>query len=161
MSTASCVKSFSLEVTGTVVDCMGHPQAVADLVWVESAPTFNMVGGVGSFSNAGSAPISVGTETAFLCNPTVDFYLLTVQFDWTFFSSALFPESQPRFSIDGNDYYGPIFAGSGTVSHTFYVNVFPGISVNLGLYVTCGGFNIGPITTSLSGTVTILPLTPP
>lgn len=158
----SCQKTFSLDVSS--VDCQGHPNAVQDLAWVETAATFNMVGGDGNFNTAGngSGPIFVETTCDFLCNPRLDAYDLTIQFDWTVAGNNAFIGTQASFFMNGVDYTGTLFATNGAHSQTHIVSLPSGVNNTLRLYVVYSGIIIGPPgTTSINGTVTIRPLTPP
>ncbi len=150
----TCQKQFTLTVDS--VDCMGEANAVEDLVWTDTSPNaiVTMAGGDGTFADNGANSISM-IVAATLCNPSLEAYDITIQFDWT--QNTNFSISgQASMLLNGVLTLGPVENTSGVKQWINVVSLPSGVNT---LELRMGGSGVFIVT--YNGTVTVRPLTPP
>ena len=158
-STASCQKSFSIEVVSGV-DCMGEAESVDTASWTQvSSPlagTITVANGDGVFSGVSAADPFVEAE-ALICNPSQDVYDFTVDIDWTT-TGGLHPlgGSQAIVKLNGVNFASPVQHVNGTFNFHFAGQFISGVNT-LRVYCTFNSVVAG----TLNGTCTIRPLVPP
>jgi hypothetical protein len=152
----TCQKAFTLEVEPPV-DCMGSADAVEDLVWNNIGPAGTLViaGGDATFSSIGIGSIAV-RGTVNLCNPSLDAYDLTFQFDWSQATDFIIT-GQAVVRLNGVDILGPVENTPGAKQFIQVVSIPSGVNA-LEVKVNGGGVFTPSWT---GGVITIRPLTPP
>lgn len=150
----TCQKEFTLTVDS--VDCMGEANAVDDLAWNDISPDASVVmaGGDGVYSDIGNNSISVRVNTS-LCNPRLDPYDITIQFDWSQ-TTNLIVSGQASMVLNGVVTLGPVESTNGAKQWINTVSLPSGVNT---LELRLNGSGVFVVT--YSGTVTVRPLTPP
>lgn len=152
----SCERTFSLEVEPGV-DCMGEAAAIEDIgPWTVIDAGINMTDGDGTFNEAGAFGGTV-EATCQICNPDTDPYDVTATFDWTAAGFAVGINTQAIFRLNGVDHPSAVFNANGVYHFAVTVPLPSGVNT-MNVYCTyTGAIGVG----TLSGTVTVRPLTPP
>lgn len=151
----TCQKEFTLHVDS--VDCMGEPNAVEDIVWNDIGPagTLTIAGGDGTFSSVGIGSIAI-RGTCNLCNPRLDAYDVTFDFDWNQ-ATDLTILGQAVVNLNGVDHFGPVENTPGAKHFGVTLSIPSGVNP---LEVKVNGSGVfNPSWTG--GQITIRPLTPP
>jgi len=155
----SCQKTFSLEVQSSV-DCMGSPNSIGGAVWTQIsdplAGTITIVGGDGTFQDAGANSPFVEAQSS-ICNPHTDPYDFTVDIAWTV-GGCGFPLllTSVTFTLNGVDNTSPVHNSPGGYTFHFAGSLPSGVN-SFRIYCQATGL----CAQTMTGTVTIRPLTPP